>query len=78
MAIGRRYAGTAGGVLNTGGNLMGILNSMLVPAAAALFGWTFAMALGGIFALLGAGMMLLVRADRPFYADAKNAQPAGL
>ncbi len=76
MAIGRRYAGTAGGVLNTGGNLMGILNSMLVPAAAALFGWTFAMALGGIFALLGAGLMLLVRADRPFYADAKNAQAA--
>ena len=70
MAIGRRYAGTAGGVMNTGGNIMGILNSVLVPAVSALLGWTFAMALGGIFALVGAGLMLLVRADRPFYADA--------
>ena len=43
-----------------------------------LFGWTFAMAMGGIFALLGAGLMLLVRADRPFYADAKSAPAAVL
>lgn len=69
MAIGRRYAGTAGGVMNTGGNIMGILNSILVPAVSALLGWTFAMALGGVFALVGAGLMLLVRADRPFYTD---------
>jgi ACS family glucarate transporter-like MFS transporter len=69
MAIGRRYAGTAGGVMNTGGNLMGILNSVLVPAVSAWLGWTFAMALGGVFALVGAALMLLVRVERPFYAD---------
>lgn len=66
MAIGKRYAGTAGGVINTGANLMGIVNSILVPSIAVLLGWTFAMAMGGFFALLGAVLMLMVRADRPF------------
>jgi ACS family D-galactonate transporter-like MFS transporter len=69
MAIGGRFAGTAGGVLNTGGNLMGIVNSLLVPTIAVLLGWTFAMALGGIFAFVGAGLMLLVRVDRPYDSD---------
>ncbi len=68
MAIGGRSSGTAGGVLNTGANMMGIINALLVPGLAALFGWTFAMSAGGFFALLGASLMLLVRADRPFYA----------
>ncbi len=66
MAIGGRYAGTAGGVMNTGANLMGIVNALLVPTVAALLGWTFAMAMGGVFALVGAGLMLMVRTDRPF------------
>jgi len=68
MSIGGRSAGTAGGVINTGANLMGVVNAILVPALAALLGWTFAMAAGGFFAFLGAALMLLVRADRPFYS----------
>ena len=66
MAISKRYAGTAGDVINTGANLMGIVNSILVPSIAMLLGWTFTMAMGGFFALLGAVLMLMVRADRPF------------
>jgi len=66
IAIGGRYAGTAGGVLNTGANLMGIVNALLVPVVATTLGWAFAMAMGGVFALVGAGLMLLVRTDRPF------------
>jgi ACS family glucarate transporter-like MFS transporter len=65
ISIGGRLAGSAGGVMNTGANLMGIANAMLVPWFAQGLGWTFAIASGAIFALAGALFMLLVRADRP-------------
>ena len=65
IAIGGKQAGAAGGVMNTGANIMGVINALLVPFFSATFGWTFAIASGAIFALIGAGLMLLVRADRP-------------
>jgi ACS family glucarate transporter-like MFS transporter len=65
ISIGGRLAGSAGGVMNTGANLMGIANAMLVPWFAQGLGWTFAIASGALFALAGAIFMLLVRADRP-------------
>jgi len=64
VAVGGRQAGAAGGVLNTGANAMGIVNSLLVPFLASAFGWTVAIASAALFALLGIGFMLLVRADR--------------
>lgn len=64
ISIGGRLAGSAGGVMNTGANVMGIANAMLVPWFAQSFGWTFAIASGALFALAGAVFMLLVRADR--------------
>lgn len=65
IAIGGIHAGAAGGVLNTGANIMGIFNAIAVPMFAHAFGWTFAIASGAVFALIGAGLMLFVRADRP-------------
>jgi ACS family glucarate transporter-like MFS transporter len=65
IAIGGKQAGAAGGVMNTGANVMGVVNALLVPFFAATFGWTFAISSGAIFALIGAGLMLLVRADQP-------------
>lgn len=64
MSIGGRLAGSAGGVMNTGANAMGIANAMLIPLFAQALGWTFAIGSGALFALLGVGCMLLVRADR--------------
>jgi len=64
VAVGGRHAGAAGGVMNTGANVMGIINALLVPFFAQAFGWTFAIASGAIFALLGIVFMLLVRADQ--------------
>ncbi len=64
MSIGGAMAGSAGGVMNTGANAMGIANAFLVPWFALAFGWTFAIASGALFALAGVGFMLLVRADR--------------
>lgn len=64
VAVGGKHAGAAGGVMNTGANVMGVINAILVPFFAHAFGWTFAIASGAIFALLGIVFMLLVRADQ--------------
>jgi len=64
IAVGGRHAGAAGGVMNTGANVMGVVNALLVPFFAHAFGWTFAIASGAGFALLGLLLMLFVRADR--------------
>ena len=49
--------------MNTGGNLMGFVNALLLAAVAGTFGWTAAIALGAAFALAGVVLILLVRAD---------------
>lgn len=65
VAVGGRHAGAAGGVMNTGANAMGVVNSLLVPFLAVTWGWTVAIASAAVFALLGIAFMLMVRADRP-------------
>lgn len=64
-AIGGRHAGAAGGLMNTGANLMGFVNALLLAALAEHFGWTLAIAVGAAFALAGVVLILLVRADCP-------------
>ncbi len=71
IAVGGRYARAAGGVLNTGANLMGVANAFLVPVFAGAFGWRIALASGAVFAVVGAALILLVRADRSL--DTANA-----
>ena len=73
VAVGGDQAGAAGGVMNTGANLMGVINALLVPWFAAMFGWTFAISSGALFALAGAICMLFVRADRPVAARAVSS-----
>ena len=63
-AIGGRHAGAAGGLLNTGANLMGFVNALLLSMVADALGWTVAIAISATFAVIGAGLILLVRADR--------------
>jgi len=65
IAVGGEDAGAAGGVMNTGNNLSGVINALMVPILANRYGWDFAIGAGGIFAFLGAGLMLLVRAEPP-------------
>ncbi len=65
IAVAGRHAAAAGGVLNTGGNVVGFVGGMLVPFTALQFGWVTAVATGSIFALIGALLWLFVRADRP-------------
>ncbi len=65
MAVSGRHAPIATGVLNTGGNLPGVLGGVLVPFVAGGFGWSLAMATGSVFAIVGAFLWLFIRADEP-------------
>jgi ACS family glucarate transporter-like MFS transporter len=69
IAIGHQLAGAAGGVLNTGGNAMGIVNALLVAWFAQAFGWPFAIASGAIFSLIAGALLLFVRSDQPVKLD---------
>jgi ACS family glucarate transporter-like MFS transporter len=52
--------GTAGGVLNMGGNLGGLLAPLVTPWVAATFGWIAALDLAACVAILGGGLWLWV------------------
>jgi ACS family glucarate transporter-like MFS transporter len=65
ISVAGRHASAAAGVLNTGGNVVGGIGALLVPITAQAFGWVPALATGSVFALLGVGLWLFVRADEP-------------
>ncbi len=65
MEVARADSMSASGVLNTGGNLGGLIG---IPIVAHLSGgghWTSAFALGALFALIGMLLWLGIDADRP-------------
>jgi hypothetical protein len=51
--------------MNTGGNVAGGIGALLVPITAGAFGWVAALATGSVFAIIGVGLWLFVRADKP-------------
>jgi MFS family permease len=57
-------ASAATGVLNTGGNVGGIIGTFLVGYLTINFGWHAAFATGMAFALASAGVWLLVNTER--------------
>jgi ACS family glucarate transporter-like MFS transporter len=65
ISVGGELAGAAGGVMNTGANAMGVLNALLVPWFAHTVGWDVALASGAGFAVVGAILLLFIRADEP-------------
>jgi len=65
MAVSGRHAPVATGVLNTGGNLPGIVGGMLVPVMANWWGWPAAMATGSVLGIVGAILWIFIRADEP-------------
>jgi len=65
MAVAGRHAQVATGILNTGGNIPGVIGGVMVPVIAGWLGWPAAIASGSVFALVGAGLWLFVRADEP-------------
>ena len=68
MAESERHVSVATGVLNTGGNLPGIVGGVLVPVTANLLGEPAAMVTGSVFAIVGALLWIFIRADVPMGA----------
>ncbi len=71
ISVAGRNASEAGGVLNTGGNIVGFVGGVLVPLTAAQFSWTVAVSTGSVFALIGALLWCFVRGDRPMDENRK-------
>ena len=67
--IGGRHTSAATGVLNTGGNLGGVISAPLIPVLVDHFGWLIALSTGSVFALLSAFLWLWVRADKPLVSQ---------
>lgn len=65
IAISGRYASTACGVMNTGGNVIGFIGALLVPWIAKTAGWDMAIASGAVFAIGGAVLWIWIRGDKP-------------
>jgi ACS family glucarate transporter-like MFS transporter len=65
MGVAGRHSQVATGVLNTGGNIPGVIGGVMVPFIAAWLGWSAAIISGSLFALIGALLWLFIRADEP-------------
>jgi ACS family glucarate transporter-like MFS transporter len=65
MCVARTDTAAAAGVLNTGGNLGGIITQPLVGALATIGSWDAAFFTGTGFALVAAACWLLIDAERP-------------
>ncbi len=57
------HAGSAGGIMNTAGNLGGVASASLVPFLVERFGWFPALAAGSLFGFVSALLWLLIRVD---------------
>jgi len=62
--VARLHAGAATGILNMGGNLGGVVSTLLTPLLKKYFGWGGSLAIGALLSLLSAGIWLWIRADR--------------
>ena len=64
IAVSGRFASAAGGVLNTGGNVGGILVGVSVPLLAEATSWAVATAASAAMAVVAGVLWLFVRGDR--------------
>jgi ACS family glucarate transporter-like MFS transporter len=65
MSVSGRHASAGCGVLNTGGNVVGGVNALLVPLTARAFGWIPAIVTATAFAFAAAILWLWIDAGRP-------------
>lgn len=72
ISVSGKHASAATGVMNTGGNIAGGIGALLVPIMAEAFGWVPALATGSVFAMIGVGLWLFIRADKPMVTDADH------
>ena len=71
---GGRRGGMAAGLMNTGGNLGGMIAPVLTPWVGLRYGWSTAIGLGGLIGLIGAACWLFVPApSKPDRTDLESA-----
>jgi ACS family glucarate transporter-like MFS transporter len=66
--IGGKHVPATAGVMNTGGNLPGIVVGPLIPWLVERFSWSVAVSTGALAAVAGAAIWMLIRVDRPLEA----------
>jgi predicted MFS family arabinose efflux permease len=55
----------ATGLLNTGGNLGGVVATPIIAALSSMYSWTVVFATGAVLALIAAGLWLWIDTGRP-------------
>jgi ACS family glucarate transporter-like MFS transporter len=68
--IGGKHTPATAGVMNTGGNLPGIVVGPLIPWLVERWGWATAISTGTGVALVGALLWLFIRVDEPLVVTA--------
>jgi ACS family glucarate transporter-like MFS transporter len=63
MSIGRERAGTAGGIMNMGSNVGGLISPALTPVLAASIGWENALHIAAAMAVVAGLLWMGVRAQ---------------
>ncbi len=63
MSIAGRKSGTAGGIMNMGSNLGGMLSPALTPIIASYLGWENALHVAAILAIIGAVIWLFIKPE---------------
>ncbi|RMG54398.1 MAG: MFS transporter [Acidobacteria bacterium] len=61
----RRFAGSLAGLMNTAGNLGGVVSPTLTPYLAERFGWETALAVAAGTAVLAGALWIFIHPDRP-------------
>ena len=65
VSVSGAQAGTAGGLMNTGGNFGGAIAPALTPLIASYYGWSAGLYVGGLVALIGVVAWLKIDASPP-------------
>jgi len=63
MAVSGRDSGSACGILNTGGNIVGGVGALLVPITVEALGWPAALGTTALFAAIGGILWLWIRVE---------------
>ena len=65
LEIGRKYCGTSGAIVNTGGNLGGLLAPVATVYVAELFAWGAGFFVASLVCLIGVMLWMGIRLEQP-------------